>query len=267
MPTEESIAYAMSTMSKPKGYTNLKVEALKRKQPAGAKCKKPTKGVSEGVGRFAKIAKIARIAKEAKAMGLRQRTYLSETYAEVTRWAGDTCIEYSKRSGNEASKRMAKYQKYSAAKTVEEALSLGSSSEDLIDDYQRGFLKRVGGAIRDQPLGALSETERKAQTLTKTDSQMIRWYDIWQKQERALQEHGLDAATPSDVASSDTAVGVEHATTPKRARAPPQHAGAEPKEEARSGSKPPPVKKARHCHGPVPPGVEQGFQLMRDGLV
>eukprot|EP00971_Amphidinium_carterae_P153560 3044447-Amphidinium_carterae.1 len=50
------------------------------------------------------------------------------------------------------SKSHLRYESYSVAKTVGEALALHCYPADWCWDYERGFLKVVGGHIRDEPV-------------------------------------------------------------------------------------------------------------------
>lgn len=99
--------------------------------------------------------------------------YEQASYAEVLRWLENTEIEYTPNGKRPGTKSYDRYEKYSQAKTVVEALDLGSKPLDLVHDYQKKLLKRVGGPIRDRPL-KMAEVEDTTK-LTKTDLILARW--------------------------------------------------------------------------------------------
>jgi len=113
--------------------------------------------------------------------------YRPESYFEVLRWCEDTEIAYvpnGKRAGTKSAER---YDKYSLAKTVDEALNLGSKVLDLVNDYEKGILKRVGGPVREKPVDLTVEDSLQ---LTKTDLALARFsYKVGHQQ----QDDGLGA--------------------------------------------------------------------------
>ncbi|CAJ1340942.1 unnamed protein product, partial [Effrenium voratum] len=66
------------------------------------------------------------------------------------------------------------YEKYAKAKTVGEALKLGSYPIDWCFDYEHGFIKVTGGKIRDEPLDN-SKVVDKSQ-LTDVDVKIMGWF-------------------------------------------------------------------------------------------
>jgi hypothetical protein len=78
--------------------------------------------------------------------------YRDETYITITRWTAQTKIVYKPHAKAPGSKSHVRYEKYSRARTVEEALKLGSWPADWCWDYERGFIKVVGGRIREEPI-------------------------------------------------------------------------------------------------------------------
>lgn len=99
--------------------------------------------------------------------------YRDETYMTITRWTADTKIQYRPHAKAPGSKSHIRYEKYSKARTVKEALKLGSWPADWCWDYERGFIRVVGGRIRDEPIDS-SEADTKG--LDEVDSVLARWF-------------------------------------------------------------------------------------------
>jgi hypothetical protein len=99
--------------------------------------------------------------------------YTSETFARVTRWTKDTKIQYRPHAKAPGSKSHIRYEKYSKARTVGEALKLGSYPADWCWDYERGFIRVLGGHIREEPLntGKCKESE-----ISDVDRAIHTWY-------------------------------------------------------------------------------------------
>lgn len=92
-----------------------------------------------------------------------------ETLQTILCWTSETQVDYApdgKRPGTASYER---YEQYSKAKTVGEALALGSKPEDLEHDFSRHILKVTGGALREKPLEASGDTS------TDTDRALIRF--------------------------------------------------------------------------------------------
>jgi len=99
--------------------------------------------------------------------------YRDETYEITTRWMAETKISYRPHAKAPGSKSHVRYEKYSKAKTVGEALKLGSWPADWCWDYERGFIK-VHGPVRDEPLDS-SKITNEDET-TDVDKAIWRWY-------------------------------------------------------------------------------------------
>lgn len=99
--------------------------------------------------------------------------YEESSYAEVLLWLEGTEIQYVPHGKKAGTKSYDRYEKYSQAKTVAEALEFGSKPLDLVHDYEKKLLKRVGGTVREKPLN-LAEVADPS-TLTKTDKILGRW--------------------------------------------------------------------------------------------
>eukprot|EP00416_Gambierdiscus_australes_P015148 CAMPEP_0171058468 /NCGR_PEP_ID=MMETSP0766_2-20121228/2510_1 /TAXON_ID=439317 /ORGANISM="Gambierdiscus australes, Strain CAWD 149" /LENGTH=770 /DNA_ID=CAMNT_0011513745 /DNA_START=177 /DNA_END=2489 /DNA_ORIENTATION=- len=84
-----------------------------------------------------------------------------------------------------------RYQRYSKATTVGEALALGSKPEDFLNDLSKGILK-VKGPVREQPLGY--EELHRVDGLTDTDRAFAKFGKGFHRQELASQL-GMDAKT------------------------------------------------------------------------
>jgi len=108
-----------------------------------------------------------------KRPGYSHTQYRDETYHLITRWSADTKISYRPHAKAPGSKSHVRYEKYSRARTVGEALKLGSFPADWCWDYERGFI-RVHGPVRDEPID-MSKVEDES-TLTKVDKTIHIWY-------------------------------------------------------------------------------------------
>jgi len=100
-------------------------------------------------------------------------SYRDRTYEIVTRWCAETKIQYRPHAKRPGSKSHIRYEKYARAKTVGEALKLGSFPMDWCFDYEHGFIK-VSGKVRDEPMDP-SRLQGSAQ-LTAVDAAIIRWF-------------------------------------------------------------------------------------------
>jgi len=99
--------------------------------------------------------------------------YKEATYQEVTLWMDNTPVEYvpnGKRAGTMSYDR---YNAYAVAKTVGEALRLGSKPEDLLNDFQKGLLKPTGGPKREKALDIMAIQD--INELTEVDLLLARW--------------------------------------------------------------------------------------------
>lgn len=99
--------------------------------------------------------------------------YKDETYAIVTRWTAETRLEYRPHAKRPGSKSHLRYEKYSKAKTVGEALRFGTYPADWCWDLERGFIRVVGGPVRDEPLDIAKGDESN---VTDVDRAINTWY-------------------------------------------------------------------------------------------
>jgi len=97
-----------------------------------------------------------------------------ESYAEVLRWHDSTEINYTLNAKKDRIKPFNRYKRYAGAKTVAQALELGSKPLDLVEDFETGILKRVGGPYRDDPLDILAMEDNTS--LTETDPILSRCF-------------------------------------------------------------------------------------------
>jgi len=121
-------------------------------------------------------------------------TYCDEAYNEVMTWTEKTKIAYA--PNRKSGKSFHRFGKYMKAKTVGEALTLGSYPLDLLFDYEKRLLKATGGPKRKQPpdtsAEAMSKEEKKK--LCRTDIVLASMYAKWQMWKhtfKALDEHGM----------------------------------------------------------------------------
>merc|ERR1719242_2952524 len=99
--------------------------------------------------------------------------FREETFAIVTCWTEDTKILYRPHAKAPGSKSHIRYEKYSQAKTVGEALRLCTYPADWCWDLERGFIKVVGGPVREEPLNLSNVEESK---VTDVDKAIHGWY-------------------------------------------------------------------------------------------
>mmetsp|Transcript_69094 Transcript_69094/g.182519 ORF Transcript_69094/g.182519 Transcript_69094/m.182519 type:complete len:509 (-) Transcript_69094:171-1697(-) len=99
--------------------------------------------------------------------------FRDETYERITRWTAETRIAYRPHAKAPGSKSHLRYEKYSSAKTVGEALRVGSYPMDWCWDYERGFIKVLGGPMREEPLDVAKEDEGQ---VTDVDRTIANWY-------------------------------------------------------------------------------------------
>mmetsp|Transcript_19346 Transcript_19346/g.56213 ORF Transcript_19346/g.56213 Transcript_19346/m.56213 type:complete len:711 (+) Transcript_19346:72-2204(+) len=104
-------------------------------------------------------------------------TYARETYLEVLSWLDNTPIKYAPNPKQKQSKSFVRYAKYSKAKTVGEALRLGTYYLDLLFDFEHGHLRAAGGPKR----SGLVDPNKSAwdDTWTKTDKVLSRMHNKW----------------------------------------------------------------------------------------
>ena len=99
--------------------------------------------------------------------------YRDETYMTITRWTASTQIQYRPHAKAPGSKSHVRYERYSKARTVAEALKLGSWPADWCWDYERGFIRVVGGDLREEPLDS---SEVDTSTLDDVGKILARWF-------------------------------------------------------------------------------------------
>ena len=86
---------------------------------------------------------------EAKPTASQKIKFKQSTYESVGSLTSQTLIEYvpnGKRAGTKSAER---YNVYAEARTIEQALSLGSRVPDFLNDFEKGLLRPVGGVVRE----------------------------------------------------------------------------------------------------------------------
>lgn len=121
--------------------------------------------------------------------------FKDETFYNVTRWTAETKIKYRPHAKRPGSKSHLRYERYSQAKTVGEALKLSTYPVDWCWDYERGFLKVVGGATRDEPLD-LSKVEDESE-ITDVDRAVSGWYTRELAKQLGMKQSDLAKDVPS----------------------------------------------------------------------
>lgn len=99
--------------------------------------------------------------------------YQDKTLEIVTRFSAETKLAYRPHAKAPGSKSHVRYENYSKAKTVGEALKRGSFPVDWCWDIERGFIK-VLGPLRKEPL-AMSEMVDDSK-LTAVDRSVMNWF-------------------------------------------------------------------------------------------
>lgn len=74
----------------------------------------------------------------------------ADSYDLISRFTSKTRIKYAPNPKNKGSKSFVRYQKYEKCKTVGEALKYCKPA-DLLWEYERGYLKILGGPMSDKP--------------------------------------------------------------------------------------------------------------------
>lgn len=110
-------------------------------------------------------------------------------------WTEKTKIAYA--PNRKSGKSFHRYGKYMKAKTVGEALELGSFGLDLLFDFEKGLLWSTGGPKREKPPD-LSKgsgiTKDDLKKMNATDKMLGKMYDKWQmwkKNFKLLKEHNM----------------------------------------------------------------------------
>jgi len=99
--------------------------------------------------------------------------YRDETFEIVTRWKAETKISYRPHAKAPGTKSHVRYEKYMKAKTVGEALKLGSWPADWCWDYERGYIK-ISGSVRDEPIDVTATSDDSK--FTDVDKAVYHWY-------------------------------------------------------------------------------------------
>mmetsp|Transcript_102421 Transcript_102421/g.319064 ORF Transcript_102421/g.319064 Transcript_102421/m.319064 type:complete len:483 (-) Transcript_102421:136-1584(-) len=99
--------------------------------------------------------------------------YRDETFELVTRFRMETKILYRPHAKAPGTKSHVRYEEYSKAKTVGQALDKGSWPADWCWDVERGYIK-VLGPLREEPLDTSEVTDES--TLTDVDRAVLQWY-------------------------------------------------------------------------------------------
>jgi len=118
-------------------------------------------------------------------------TYSEVAYGEVMTWTAETLIQYA--PNKKRGKSFDRYGKYMQAKTVEEALELGSIGLDLLFDFEKGLVWSVGGPKREKPPDSEEVRQAEAPTLAdRTLSKMYHKWQVWKATFKLLDDHGVD---------------------------------------------------------------------------
>jgi len=107
--------------------------------------------------------------------GRSHTNYRDETYTIVSRWTADTKIEFRPHAKAPGSKSHNRYEAYAKARTIGEALKFGTYPADWCWDYERGFIKVVGGFVREEPLDPSDDGDQK-NVLTDVDVVVTKWF-------------------------------------------------------------------------------------------
>ena len=86
---------------------------------------------------------------EAKPTASQKIRFKQSTYASVGSFTSRTLIKYVPNGKKAGTKSAERYNVYAEARTMEEALSLGSRVADFLNDFEKGLLRPVGGVVRE----------------------------------------------------------------------------------------------------------------------
>ena len=75
--------------------------------------------------------------------------FKQSTYAGIGSFTSQTLIEYVREGKRAGTKSAERYNVYAEAKTIEQALSLGSRVADFLNDFEKGLMRPVGGVVRE----------------------------------------------------------------------------------------------------------------------
>jgi len=117
--------------------------------------------------------------------------YRDQTYMIVTRWTEKTRVQYRPHAKAPGSKSHVRYEKYAKAKSIGEALKLGSYPLDWCFDYEHGFIKVLGGEIRDEPIDPTRVEDMNK--LTDVDHCLLQWYRRELAKKYGLKVQDLDS--------------------------------------------------------------------------
>jgi hypothetical protein len=107
-------------------------------------------------------------------------------------WTENTKIQYA--PNRKSGKSFIRYGKYMKAKTVGEALKLGSYGLDLLFDYEKKLLWSVGGPKRERPPEILKRSKEELQSMCQTDKMLGKMYakwKTWKASFKAMEENGF----------------------------------------------------------------------------
>lgn len=140
--------------------------------------------------------------------GRSHTNYRDETYAFITRWMAETKISYRPHAKSPGSKSHLRYERYARAKTVLQALKLGSFPEDWCWDYERGFIK-VEGPLREDPIDITQCTNETK--LTEVDQIIYRWYNKELAKKLGLNYNDLFGTSDSSILRAHRLVALREA--------------------------------------------------------
>lgn len=119
-------------------------------------------------------------------------TYCDESYEEVMTWTEDTKIEYA--PNRKSGKSFIRYGKYMKAKTVGEALRLGTYGLDLLFDHEKKLLWATGGPKRERPPEVTGLPREELKAMNQTDVLLGKMYAKWKSWKAtfaAIEEQGI----------------------------------------------------------------------------
>jgi len=134
--------------------------------------------------------------------------YRDETFELVTRFTKDTKIAYRPHAKAPGSKSHVRYEEYSKAKTVGDALKRGSWPGDWCWDIERGFIKVIG-PVREEPLDTSELPD--GYKLTDVDKAVVQWY----KKELA-KKYNLDLKELSEQGAGENIFARAHRLVARR---------------------------------------------------
>mmetsp|Transcript_1484 Transcript_1484/g.4427 ORF Transcript_1484/g.4427 Transcript_1484/m.4427 type:complete len:533 (+) Transcript_1484:66-1664(+) len=118
--------------------------------------------------------------------------YKDSTYKAAALWCEDTAIAYGENRKRNPSKSYDRYEGYRRAKTLGEALKMGSKWQDLFFDYEHGMLNIAGPPFRPTPLDLTKVLPANATDFEREMAKSVGRAALTKRTETLAERLGLD---------------------------------------------------------------------------